>query len=216
MAKTPGDIARELGLRFTEEKSRDGRWVRFVFEFPDHDKVPVEMKTVTFQGVPKGYTAPPKYLDAVRGVATWRERVKPWLFVGTTDTVAAQLTLGNRLAVGLWNRKNRKKLKAAQKQLEASESYARSLALSQPTPMQGLKVLDDLAPKLAEVETQELRKKLVEASQLAQDAIAIGQRHFDGTCGCPGTPCEVAQAEKASGVTYEPMAEVIPLRKASA
>ena len=211
--KTPADVARELNLKFSEEPmGSDGKWVRFRFEFPD-DNAPVDTKTVTLSKPPAGYVAPKGYLDAVRGVTEWRRRCGPWLFVGTTDTVAAKLTVGTRIAVGLWNRKNRKVLKAAAKQLETSEAYARQLATSQPTPMQGVRILDDLT-KLAEPETQMLRKQLVEAAQQAEVAIAAARAHADGKCGCGvGDLCPVGVSERDAAAD-KALAEVIPLRKA--
>lgn len=221
-ARTPESIATELGLKFDVQSTPDGKWRRFRFDFPDYDKVAVDAKTVSFRGVPKDYEAPKNFIETVQRVTKWREKCKPWLFVGTTDTVAAELTLWTRATVYKFNRANSRKLKAAAKLMEASESYARQLAASQPTPMQGVRILDELT-KLAEPATQALRKQLIEAAQVAEARVLEAKAHADGTCSCATSdpslsmPCPVAVFEaavEASKAEESKGADVIPLRKA--
>lgn len=189
-------IATELGLTFTVELSHDKRWKRFKFDFDGIDKLQVE-NTVAWKGVPENLEVPKSLTDTIQRVTKWRNRIEPWLLIGTLDTVSAEQTLGSRLSVAFWNRKNRKRIETAQAQLAKNESYARRLATSQPTPMQAIKVLDSLT-KLQEKETQEFRKQLVEAAQAFEKVQADALAHVEGRCGCPETPCPVSENVSAA------------------
>ena len=207
MPRTPEDIATKLGLKFEAQASADGKWKRFRFDFPDYDKIEVETKTVAFRGVPKDYEAPKNFIETVQRVTKWRERCGPWLFVGTTDTVAAELTLWTRAVVYKFNRANSRKLKAAAKAAEASEAYGRQLAISQPTPQQGLRILDELTKGL-EPQTVALRAQLEAAAAQFDLRVAEARAHADGSCGCDDKPCPVALAEEAAKAPDN----VVPLR----
>jgi hypothetical protein len=207
-------IARELGLNFTTTTSGDGKWLRFKFDFPGSESVKVQ-NTITFPKALENAELPKSLTETIRRVTTWRNRISPWLLLGTVDTVASQQTIGTRVSVALWNRKNRKRIKLAAKALGESEAYARKLALTQPTPMQGVRVLDDLT-KLAESETQVLRKQLIEAAQTAERIHAEALAHAEGKCGegCPVCAAELAEKSE-SGVTYE-SAQVVNIDEARA
>lgn len=214
MSKTPGDIARELGLKFSEEKLGE-KWVKFRFEFPDYDKIEVDTKTVTFNGVPKDFKAPETFLATVEAVKRWRERVKPWMLLGASDSVASELTLWTRATVFKFNRANKKLIKAANEKLQKSEAYARQLAMTQSTPMQAIKILDELT-KCAEPETQALKMQLQNAVALAEARIAEAKAHADETCSCAkGELCPVGVATRDLAAE-KALAEVIPLKRASA
>lgn len=198
-------IANELGLKYTTKLSPDGKWTKFNFEFPGIDAVKT-VQTVTWPGVPKNLEVPRSLTETIEKVTKWRSKMKPWLFVGSADTVATKQTFATKRVVASWNRKNRKVIKNAQKQLSKSEAYARQLAMSQQHPGQGINVLDQMT-KLAEPETQMLRKKLVEAAQIADLVVANARKHVDGTCGCPVEPCDVAKAEAANAKVAAEAAE---------
>jgi len=145
---SPDEVARALGIAFTTQATSDGKWVRFHFVVPEnHDS--------------------PEFHAAVSNITAWREKVKPWLFVGTVDVVAAKLTFGNRFRVAHYNRKNRKLLLASAK----SEGWARRKAMSQPTPHQGITILDALC-KCEEPETQQLRAMLVKRAAEVEAEVA--------------------------------------------
>lgn len=140
MSKRPAsaeDIANELGLKFSTEYTRDGKWCRFKFEMPEVEA--------------------PNFGEVVTKVTAWRKRIQAWLFVGTADTVATELSFGNRVRVAWYNRKNKKLIAA----FWSDEAVARRLALSQPSPEQGLSVLKTTPMK--EKSTKRLHAELSRA-----------------------------------------------------
>lgn len=139
------DIARELGLEFQSETTKDGKWIRFRFAFPADDRGP-------------------EYVEAVKRVTAWRKRLQPWMFVGAPDTVAVELSWWNRFRVAGYNKKNRKALA----KFFSDEATARRWAMSQPTPQQALSVLREKAPGSKDPETVKLRKALEEAALLVE------------------------------------------------
>lgn len=202
--RTPEDVAQELGLKFKVEATPDGKWKRFRFDFEGYEKVPTD-NTVGFRAPPPDYEAPKNLIATIQAVTRWREKIKPWLFLGTTDTVAAELTMWTRAVVFKFNRGNAKRMRAAAKALEGSEAYGRQLAISQPTPRQALRIIDELT-KNAEPETQALRIQLENAAVQADALIATAKLHAEGRCGCPVDLCAVGLAEKNA-----PMADVVSL-----
>lgn len=137
MSKTPIQIANDFGLEFTTEQTQDGKWTRFKFTLPEVES--------------------PDFGAAITKVTQWRSKIQPWLFVGTADTVASELSFGNRVKVAYYNRKNRKAIVA----FWSDEAVARRLALSQPTPEQGISVLKTVPGK--EKATKQLREQLERA-----------------------------------------------------
>lgn len=135
--RSPVDVANELGLKFTFEQTQDGKWTRFKFAMPDVEHA--------------------DFAAVVTQVSAWRKRIQAWLFVGTVDTVASELTVGNRLRVAWYNRKNRKAIAA----FWTEEAVARRHALSQPSPAQGVSVLKATPQK--EKATKQLREQLERA-----------------------------------------------------
>lgn len=168
-------IARELGLDFRTESTRDGKWLRFFFVMPDvkapapvggidghPPEVSAKMHTARTQG---------EFAEATARITKWRERVKAWLFdpqpVGESGIiVAAELSTMNRYRVWKANRANR----AAMERFWSGEAMARRAALAQPTPEQGLFALKEQLAKYGiktpEPETVKLQAALQKASAI--------------------------------------------------
>lgn len=156
MAKKPDDIARELGLDFTcAPRVVNGKtWLNFQFKLPMSSALKVSPgDNKPFSQAKLDSSAAKKMAedDAKSGVhekvaalTKWRERCEAWIVnpapVGETGTiVTAELTLGNRIQVGLMNRRNRK----AMVKFHSADAQARRIAMAQDTPAQALKALDD-------------------------------------------------------------------------
>lgn len=192
-------LASEMGLEFTTQLSPDGKWMRFTFKYPGLDEIKVS-NTITWPKATGGEldSVPASVTEAVQRVTRWRERVSPWLVLGTVDTVAAEQTLWTRMTVAKWNRKNAKQLRKVQKELSSGEAFARKLAQSQTTPMQALNILASLAPKMAEPATQELHRQLTIAAQQAERVMADAKAHAGGACSCAeGELCAVGVQVRA-------------------
>lgn len=169
MAKSPEDIARELGLEFTVEKPAQSKIpvLRFTFKFPElkvDAKGAIGSAGASVATVARAFDAPENvtYAETVKRVTKWAARVKAWTFI-TPDArpvVAAELSFGNRVKVAWVNRATRKALA----EYWGEESRARRLALSQPTPMQGVKVLE--ATPMKEMETRRLRDTLRKSAEI--------------------------------------------------
>jgi hypothetical protein len=164
----PIELAKSLGLDFDTNHTMDGKYVRFSFRVPQAgDKrpkplpgAPVEVEggvgNVIDRNPRNAPVQPKEFHAAVAAITKWRETVKPWLFVGTVDTVAVKMNWYTRSIIGKYNLKNRRKIQ----KLAKSEEEARRIAQTQPTPHQGIVVLDSLT-ELKEYKTRELRERFV-------------------------------------------------------
>lgn len=187
MAKKPDDIARDLGLDFTcAPRVVAGKtWLNFHFNMPmgsalkasASDSKPFNQAKLDTQAAKKMAEEDAKsgVHERIAALTRWRQRCEAWIVnpapIGETGTiVAGELTLGNRLQVGLMNRRNKK----AMEKFHSADAQARRVAMMQDTPQAALKALDDTL-KLYRVtkpdnDTLRLRKTLEEsATVVAKD-----------------------------------------------
>lgn len=156
--RDPIELAKQLGLDFDTTHTVDGKYVRFAFHYPDSGQKVSGPGGVSPAQIDRSKPPPVSkdFQETVARVTRWREKVKPWLFVGTVDTVAVKMNVFTRTTVGKFNLRNSRKIK----KLAKSEEEARRIAQTQPTPHQGIVVLDSLT-ELKEYKTRELRDRLI-------------------------------------------------------
>jgi hypothetical protein len=190
-SRDPIELAKQLGLDFDTAHTTDGKYVRFTFRVPQSNAgrpspatpgapPPVEggVGNVIDRDLRNAPKQPKEFHEHVARITQWREKVKPWLFVGTVDTVAVKMNLFTRQTVGKYNLRNRRRIRKIAK----SEEEARRIAQTQPTPHQGIVVLDSIT-ELKEFKTRELRDRLIARCEL------LG-KPWDGKP-TPTTPVEV-------------------------
>jgi len=167
MTRDPIELAKQLGLDFDTTHTHDGKYVRFAFRVPQNNAgrpsttpgaPPIVEGGVSPAQIDRGRAPaqPKEFHETVARITKWREKVKPWLFVGTVDTVAVKMNVFTRTTVGKFNIRNVRRIK----KLAKSEEEARRIAQTQPTPHQGIVVLDSLT-ELKEYKTRELRERLI-------------------------------------------------------
>lgn len=141
-------LAQKLGLDFTCDQTRDGKFVRFFIKFPDvRGTAAPPQDTIAFTPAPdaKKLDTPEAqtFQQYVKKVTAWRTTVRPWTIdpspPGETGIIVAggMGFLGDRLLVRGINKKNI----AALRKFNDPEAMARRTAIAQDSPQQGLKAL---------------------------------------------------------------------------
>lgn len=192
MSKGPVEIATEMGLDFTHDKTQDGRYVRLFFKFPNPDKPkgvqPVALATDSFKIVAAKAEATPadkSFHEVVKQVTKFRKKMKPWTFDPQPPgeqglIIAAELSFAGRFRVHAVNKKNR----AALVKFWSPEAMARRAAIMQPTPQMGLFVLREQLEKYSikkpDPETLRLQKALEAACQVVENDATIIPLRTDG------------------------------------
>lgn len=162
-------LARELGLQFRTESTRDAKWLRFFFVAPNANE-PMPKGGVDGQPLDVSAELHKKRLSSeaqqhIAAITQWRERVQPWLFDPQPPgeqgiIVAAELSIANRFRVWSANRANQKALR----KWNSPDALARRAALAQPTPDMALNALkgtlDMYGVKKPEAETLKLKAAL--------------------------------------------------------
>lgn len=195
VSKGPVEIATEMGLDFTHDKTQDGRYVRLFFKFPNPDKPkgvqPVAMATDSFRIVAgkaekEATEAEKSFHEVVKQVTKFRKKMKPWTFDPQPPgeqglIIAAELTFAGRFRVHAVNKKNREALK----KFWSPEAMARRAAIMQPTPQMGLfalrEQLEKYAIKKPDAETLRLQKALEKACEVVENDATVIPLRTDGT-----------------------------------
>lgn len=181
-------------MKFTSDVTRDGKYMRFRFQFP-----PINGRSensVTPKGIESGTVSVAReaadsaegilFREAVARVTKFRRRVKAWTFDPQPPgeeglIVAAELSFANRFRVASINKKNR----AALVKFWSGEAMARRAAIMQPTPQMGLfalrEQLEKYGVKKPDEETRRLMRALERACEVVEADDTVVPLKTDGT-----------------------------------